>query len=95
MSFLWPARVKAIMTNLIDMLFGCWHKNVSFPITNKISSKPGQKRSEAASLTGTYVVCLQCGKEFPYDWEAMRIVEHPPIFSETVAQSQSESYAAK
>jgi hypothetical protein len=22
----------------------------------------------------TYVVCLDCGKEFPYDWEQMKMV---------------------
>jgi hypothetical protein len=25
-------------------------------------------------LQGTYVVCLDCGKEFPYDWQRMEIV---------------------
>ena len=24
--------------------------------------------------TGTYVVCLDCGKEFPYDWNAMKVL---------------------
>jgi hypothetical protein len=33
-----------------------------------------QRRSEAASITGTYVVCLACGKEFAYDWEAMKVI---------------------
>jgi hypothetical protein len=26
-------------------------------------------------LTGTYVVCLDCGKEFAYDWQEMRVVD--------------------
>ena len=56
--------------NLIDMVFGCWHKNYSFPIT----AKGNKRRSSAASVTGTYVVCLDCGKELPYDWKEMRIV---------------------
>jgi hypothetical protein len=58
------------MRNILDALFGCWHANYSFPRT----TKPGQRRSEAAAVTGTYVVCLDCGKEFPYDWQEMRIV---------------------
>ena len=58
------------MASILDMLFGCTHKNYSFPLTNK----RGQRRSPAASLTGTYVVCLDCGKEFPYDWKQMKIV---------------------
>ena len=43
---------------------------MSFPIT----SKRGTRRSEAALHTGTYVVCLDCGKEFPYDWKKMRVL---------------------
>ena len=59
-----------MMVNLLDLFFGCWHKNYSFPIT----VKPGQRRTGAASVTGTYVVCLECGKEFPYDWKTMKVV---------------------
>ena len=79
------------MTNLIDMLFGCRHKQVSFPMT----SKRGSRRSAAASLTGTYVVCLECGKEFPYDWSGMKIIDHPPVPTEHIAANPSESWAAK
>jgi hypothetical protein len=59
-----------MITNVFDMLFGCWHRRYSFPIT----TRPGQRRTEAASVTGTYVVCLDCGKEFPYDWRQMKVV---------------------
>jgi len=34
--------------------------------------RPGSGRRKA-SVTGTYVVCLECGKELPYDWNAMKI----------------------
>jgi hypothetical protein len=67
---------------ILDILFGCWHKRLSFPI----SSKPGERRAAAACKTGTYVVCLECGKEFAYDWQTMRLVSsgaeshvHPPL----------------
>lgn len=60
MGFIWKP--------LLAMLFGCWHKQFSFPL----SKRPGEKRSDAQSITGTYVVCLDCGKEFAYDWEQMR-----------------------
>lgn len=60
-----------MFTNLVDALFGCWHKNYSFPIT----TRRGQRRSAAASLTGTYVVCLDCGKEFAYDWAEMKVID--------------------
>lgn len=55
---------------ILDMLFGCRHKRLSFPMTGK----RGQWRSAAARPTGTYVVCLECGREFAYDWRQMRIV---------------------
>jgi len=55
----------------LDALFGCWHSRYSFPIT----VRPGSRRSRAAAVTGTYVVCLDCGKEFAYDWQEMKVVE--------------------
>ncbi len=58
---------------LLDRVFGCSHKRCSFPIT--VRGK--LRRSPAASVTGTYVVCLDCGQEFPYDWNAMKLVDQP------------------
>lgn len=58
-----------MIAGLVDLLLGCWHKNYSFPITQRSGRRP-----EAAYLTGTYVVCLDCGKEFPYDWKAMKVL---------------------
>ena len=62
-----------MMAKLLDAFFGCWHSHYSFPIT----VRPGARRSQAASLTGTYVVCLDCGKEFPYDWHEMKVIGTP------------------
>jgi len=62
------------MASLLDVLFGCSHKNFSFPITKR----PGQRLSPAAQLTGTYVACLGCGKEFPYDWHEMKVIDSMP-----------------
>jgi len=59
--------------SLLDRIFGCSHKRCSFPLT----VKGAQRRSPAASLTGTYVVCLDCGQEFPYDWNEMKMVRQP------------------
>jgi len=61
--------MKRIRANLFDLLFGCWHKHLSFPL----SVKRGQPRPRAAWRTGTYVVCLDCGKEFAYDWQALTV----------------------
>jgi len=59
-----------MIARLFDTFFGCWHNHYSFPIT----VRSGSRRSQAASLTGTYVVCLDCGKEMPYDWREMRVI---------------------
>jgi hypothetical protein len=64
---------------IFDAIFGCWHKRTTFPITNR----NGQRRSGDAQR-GTYVVCLDCGKEFAYDWQRMRMV----------SSGKEESYAA-
>jgi hypothetical protein len=58
-----------MIASFFDLIFGCTHKNYTFPITNRTG-----RRNDAAALTGTYVVCLDCGKEFPYDWKQMKVV---------------------
>ena len=60
--------------SLFDLVFGCSHRRCSFPITVKGKFR----RSVAASVTGTYVVCLDCGREFPYDWTEMKLVRSKP-----------------
>jgi hypothetical protein len=76
------------MANLLDFLFGCTHKHFSFPMTRR----PGQRHSSAASITGTYVACLDCGKEFPYDWKEMKIIEHLPRHSKNLTAKAAESF---
>jgi predicted protein tyrosine phosphatase len=63
-----------MFARLIETVFGCWHRNLSFPRT----AKSGARRNPAAFLTGTYVVCLDCGKEFAYDWREMKVIEGMP-----------------
>lgn len=62
-----------MMSNLFDALFGCWHLHYSFPITMRVISRP----THATAPIGTYVVCLECGKELQYDWDEMKVVSHP------------------
>jgi hypothetical protein len=59
-----------MITNLIDVVFGCRHSRYSFPVTLRGAAR----RPQAGALTGTYVACLDCGREFPYDWEEMRVI---------------------
>lgn len=59
------------MAKLLDVLLGCCaHDRCTFPI----SVKPGERRSEAAGVTGIYIVCLDCGKELAYSWEEMKAI---------------------
>ena len=78
-----------MLTNLLDALFGCWHKNYSFPITVRRG-----ERSAAAAVTGTYVVCLSCGKELPYDWKQMKVIPLPEEASSSMVEPV-ESYVGK
>jgi hypothetical protein len=74
---------------IFDALFGCWHKRMSFPLT----SKKGQRRSDAATQTGTYIVCLDCGKEFPYDWKNMRVLsaQEKPAYAGTAVEMEAKA----
>ncbi|MGD0214827.1 MAG: hypothetical protein ABSB87_16490 [Terriglobales bacterium] len=59
-----------MLSKLMDAVFGCRHARYSFPIT----VRAGSRRNPKAQRTGTYVACLDCGKEFRYDWQEMKIV---------------------
>jgi hypothetical protein len=61
-----------MMAKLFDAFFGCWHRHYSFPITIRQKNLRGHS---PASITGTYVVCLDCGKELPYDWAKMKVAD--------------------
>jgi hypothetical protein len=59
-----------MVAKLIDVVFGCRHSRYSFPVTIRGAAR----RPQAAGLTGTYVACLDCGREFPYDWQEMKVI---------------------
>jgi RNA polymerase subunit RPABC4/transcription elongation factor Spt4 len=62
-----------MIEKLLEALFGCRHSSYSFPVT----VRRAKRRPQAAALTGTYVVCLDCGKEFAYDWQQMKVITSP------------------
>ena len=62
-----------MFVKIVDILFGCRHSRYSFPVT----PCGAVRRPQAAVLTGTYVACLDCGREFPYDWQEMKVVTSP------------------
>ena len=59
-----------MLARLIDAVFGCRHSRYSFPVTLRGKAR----RPQAGALTGTYVACLDCGREFPYDWQEMKVI---------------------
>src|SRR5438034_8814662 len=50
--------------------FRCTHRRTTFPMTPVRKKAAG---GESETPLETYVVCLECGKQFAYDWENMRI----------------------
>ena len=54
-----------MIDSLLRLLFRCSHKRISRPITP--ASRPGVPEAD------TYVVCLDCGERFSYDWQHMRV----------------------
>jgi len=73
----------------VDAVFGCWHARYSFPVT----VRRGQPKPAAAFLTGTYVACLDCGQEFPYDWQEMKVISSPAERREYVSSLTHRSAA--
>jgi len=67
---------------LYDAFFGCRHSRYSFPVTIRRAAR----RPQAAALTGTYVACLDCGKELPYDWQEMKVITSPEQHREHLAE---------
>jgi hypothetical protein len=68
------------MSSLLNMLFGCSHRRTTFPLT------PARKAGKSNTRNATYVVCLDCGKEFDYNWQEMRIGE--PVSARVTASRQ-------
>jgi hypothetical protein len=54
-----------MLDSLYNLFFGCHHRRTSFPLSPSL--KPGGPHEDM------YVVCLDCGKRFHYQWDLMRI----------------------
>jgi hypothetical protein len=76
-----------MISKFMDAVFGCWHTHYSFPMT----VRAGKRRSAGAVKTGTYVVCLDCGKELPYDWQEMRVVPPGELPARVVSLATKEA----
>jgi len=64
---------------VVNLLRGCSHRRLTWPFTPV--RKPGAPRG------GTYVVCLDCGKELGYDWENMRVAKRAQRPAETATRA--------
>ena len=71
-----------MFADLVDSIFGCRHSRYSFPVT----PRGAVRRPQAAALTGTYVACLECGREFPYDWQEMKVITSPARHRQRLAE---------
>ena len=90
-----PPREVFVVIELVEMawskVFSCRHKKC----TPLITCRKGQPRSRIAAITGTYFVCLKCGKEFAYDWENMRVIDPESGRMKLLAEKATEMYAGK
>jgi len=57
-----------VIDTIWNLLFRCQHRRTTFPLT--LARDKGAGTDTHAE---TYVVCLDCGKQFLYDWEHMRL----------------------
>ena len=60
-----------MLQNLMNTLFGCSHRRLTFPLTPV--RKNGGFQAPSAAPHGTYVTCLDCGNELAYNWGEMRV----------------------
>jgi hypothetical protein len=60
-----------MLQSIVNSLFGCSHRRLTFPLTPV--RRNGGFPAPGAKEHGTYVSCLDCGKELAYNWEEMRV----------------------
>jgi CheY-like chemotaxis protein len=66
-------RVSQILSNSADQDSYCAHQHYTFPVTAK---KPGSVSFEGKPSGTTHAVCLDCGKEFPYEMKMGESAKH-------------------
>jgi hypothetical protein len=77
-----------MLQSLLDTLFGCSHQHTTFPLTpaRRVVGNPPSNTVR----NGTYVTCLDCGKEFAYDWQAMRVGQ--PVVNHAATTTAQPSF---
>ena len=79
------------MLQFVSSLFGCAHRRCTFPITARNSARASLAGKPSA---GTYIVCLDCGKEFAYDWQKMKRVGRPVLTPPAQATPSADVHVA-
>jgi hypothetical protein len=69
-----------MLSSLLNVMFGCAHRNTTFPMT--------PRRRKSGRNGESYVVCLVCGTEFQYDWMEMRIRKTPKTMAPVTVQEE-------
>lgn len=72
------ARCDLNMLDRVLNLFGCRHAHLSVPFSME-TARQGQAHldwsEELPMDCSHYVVCLDCGRRFGYDWSTMKVVK--------------------
>jgi hypothetical protein len=78
-----------MLQSLLNTLFGCSHQRTTFPLTPR---RKGASYSfnGATNRNAPYVVCLDCGKEFDYNWTEMRVGQ--PVSSSAATTEAQPMY---
>jgi len=79
MVFLCSGGETAMFEKILQILaVKCSHRRTSQPFTAAVATGASGSSAAAWDSVGPgishYVVCLECGKKFNYDWAKMRIV---------------------
>ena len=64
---------RVCLGGFVDWLHGCSHRKTTFPITLPASAGGAERQNTEAE---TYIVCLECGRHFAYDWSTMQVSRH-------------------
>jgi hypothetical protein len=64
--------VRVRLVGLADRLYGCAHYKTTFPMTLRAGASLDGRQAHAPE---TYIVCLECGRHFAYDWTTMKVAK--------------------
>ena len=66
-----------MLEKVLQLLFiACRHRRTSQPFSagTAVATSPSAPWGPVGAGASHYVVCLECGTKFTYDWDQMRIV---------------------